>query len=369
MGQAAGVRLSTVRPDSKSTEQAPPLQGDQYHLNSPLLATERVVSRAPESSCDSSCSPTTSEKSSQTATFPAPAPEPPHASPSCVATIQRYARHLGLSRWVATQLSLCRRQSSRRLYQHLWECYRSWCTRRGHSVSSPTVAKIAEFLCFPRLDKHLSGSAIRGYRSTLTAVFKFRLPELRSFELERPRRPVCPPSFALVKVFQYLRGPVFKPLPSKLLRLVTMKVAFLLALATAKRVGKLQAISTRVAFHGQDLSVSYFPEFVAKTELEKNPLPRSFLVRSLLDFIGDLPEERVLCPVHAVRIYLDLTKDLSPRPHSLFVSSWHLRHSISKNALSFFICQVIVDAGASTKGSSPPRAHSVHGVTASAAFL
>ena len=79
-----------------------------------------------------------------------------------------------------------------------------------------------------------------------------------------------------------------------------------------------------------------FPEFVAKTESERDPLPRSFLVRSLLDFIGDFPEERVLCPIRAVWIYMDLTKDLSPRPHSLFVSPWRLQCSISKNAFIVF---------------------------------
>ena len=43
-----------------------------------------------------------------------------------------------------------------------------------------------------------------------------------------------------------------------------MKVSFLLALATAKRVGELQALSCRVAYHGPDLSLAYLPEFVAK---------------------------------------------------------------------------------------------------------
>ena len=42
---------------------------------------------------------------------------------------------------------------------------------------------------------------------------------------------------------------------------------------------------------------------------------------------------------------------------------------ISKNALSFFIRSVIVDTGASSEGSSPPRAHSGHDVATSAAFL
>ena len=68
-----------------------------------------------------------------------------------------------------------------------------------------------------------------------------------------------------------------------------MKVLFLLSLATAKRVSELQAISMWVTFQGDDLSLSYLPEFGAKTESECNPLPHSFLVRSLVNFVGDLP--------------------------------------------------------------------------------
>ena len=84
-------------------------------------------------------------------------------------------------------------------------------------------------------------------------------------------------------------------------------------------MGELQALSSHAAFRGPDLSLSYLPEFVVKMQLERNPLPCSFLVKLLLEFVGDLPEERSLCPVHAVRIYLDLTLALSLRPRSLFV--------------------------------------------------
>ena len=137
-----------------------------------------------------------------------------------MATIQWFACYLGLSRRVANQLSLCRRQSSRHLYQHRWECYWSWCAGRGHSVSYPTVTKIADFLLFPCAEKHLSVSAIKGYHSTLVSVFKFRLPELldsfiqrdliHSFEIERPRRPAGFPSWDLVKVLAHLRGSTFE---------------------------------------------------------------------------------------------------------------------------------------------------------------
>ena len=68
------------------------------------------------------------------------------------------------------------------------------------------------------------------------SVFKYRVPELldsfvlrdfiHSIEIERPRRPMGPPSWDLVKVLTYLRGSVFEPLSSKPLRVVMKKIAF-----------------------------------------------------------------------------------------------------------------------------------------------
>ena len=173
-----------------------------------------------------------------TAPLPSSAPEPPCASSSWMGILQRFARHVGLSRGVAHQFSLCRRSLSRRLYQHRWECYRSWCPSRDHSVSNPPVSKIADILFFLRKEKHLSVSALKGYRSTLPSVFKYKIPELqdrfvlrdliRSFEVERSLKPVGPPSWDLVKVLEYLWGPVFEPLSSKPLQIVTIKALFLL---------------------------------------------------------------------------------------------------------------------------------------------
>ena len=216
-------------------------------------------------------------------------------------------RECGVSNAVSRQLANCHRPSSQRLYQHHWLAYRRWCRSKGHTVSSPSVAKIVDFLLFLRRDRGLSVSAVKGFRSMLTSVFKYRLPELsdhfllqdliQSFELERPVQSPCPPTWDLCRVLDYLWGPAFEPLASKDLRTITCKVLFLLLLPTAKRVSELQALSRSVAFSGKYLSLSYLPEFVAKTESERNPLPRSFLVRSLEDFVGDLPEDRLLCPV------------------------------------------------------------------------
>ena len=138
----------------------------------------------------------------------------------------------------------------------------------------------------------------------LSAVFKFPLPEIstspilkdliRSFEISAPRPLFLPPPWDLDKVLQYLSGPPFEPLARASFLNKTKKALFLLAMATAKRVSELQALSFSVSFQGEDLVLYYDPFFRAKKESAANPLPRSVIVPSLADFAGDLPE-RVQC--------------------------------------------------------------------------
>ena len=128
----------------------------------------------------------------------------------------------------------------------------------GHSISRPKLPKIADFLLWLHRVRKLSVSAIMGYRSMLSAVFRFKLPEistspvlqdlLRSFQVEAPSHSIQPPSWDLNKVLVYLRSSVFEPLQSVSLRALSKKTLFLLSLATAKCVGELQALSSIVVF-------------------------------------------------------------------------------------------------------------------------
>ena len=146
------------------------------------------------------------------------------------------------------------------------------------------------------------------------------------------------------------------------------KVLFLVSLATAKRVGELQAVSRTMSFVCSNACLSYVPEFVAKTESISNPLPHSFLVASLSDFAAGLDNELLLCPVRALRIYLDRTSSFSPLPRSLFLSPRRHSQALSKNAISFFLREVIHGAGAARPEVGSVRTHSVRGVSTSAAF-
>ena len=212
----------------------------------------------------------------------------------------------------------------------------------------------------------------------LSAVFRFHLPSLsshpvirdllRSFCLETAERHLRPPAWDLSMVLRFLNSSAFEPLSNAPLRALTQKVLFLVALATAKRVGKLQALSSVVTFVHGDACLSYVPQFVAKSESLTRSIPRSFLVKALSDFAAGLDDDLLFCPVRALRIYLDRTASLAPPRHRLFVSPRRPSHSLSKNAVSFFLRDVISSAGASRPEVGRIRAHDVRSVSTSVAF-
>ena len=237
---------------------------------------------------------------------------------------------------------------------------------------------MADFLSWLRSARGLSVSSIRGYRSMLSAVFRFHLPSLssdpvlhdllRSFNLSSAERVLRPPAWDLSRVLRFLNSSHFEPLSQASLRALSQKTLFLLALAMAKRVGELQALSFVVTFVGVDACLSYIPQFVAKSESLTRSIPRSFLVKSLSDFVAGLDDDLLLCPVRALRIYLDRTRSLSPLRHRLFVSPRHPSRAMSKNAVSFFLRDVIHAAGASRPEVGSVRAHEIRSVSTSVAF-
>ena len=90
-------------------------------------------------------------------------------------------------------------------------------------------------------------------------------------------------------------------------------------------------------FQGNDRPLSYLPEFVLKTESERDPSLRFIFVRSLEDFVAVLPVDCLLCLVQAIHIYLGLTALLSLCPHAFFVSPTCPTRALSTIALSFFL--------------------------------
>ena len=330
LGRSSSIRLPSLVHHSTGPGEAACFSGNFSNVSGSVLAPEAIVSRAPGLASGSSGGVTVSPRPSVSAPVGSAPSRSPQASTSCLETLRRFTRAAGFSSGVASQVGLARRASSRTNYQLKWSTFRSWCRTNGHSISCLSVSKVADFLLWFHRCRGLSVSSIMRYRSMLLAVFQFQLPDLsshpvlrdllRSFRLAAPCRPLRPPAWDLAAVLMYLNSAVFEPLRGASLRNLTKKVLFLLALATAKRVGELQALSRSVSFVHADACVSYVPEFVAKTESLSNPIPRSFLVKSLSDFAAGLQEELLLCPVLVLHIYLDRSASFSPLPCRLFLS-------------------------------------------------
>ena len=373
LGQPAGLCLPSNSHHKESSSQTESLSPLRSNSDRPLLASKGVVSRSAGAPVRHSNRATQTSRSAATTAFPSVSRKSPNASSDCVATLKLFARQAGFSKTVAGQLALCRRTSTRLNYQARWGKFRKWCKDFHHRSSEPTIPKIAEFLTFLFKTEKAAVSTIKGYRSMLSSVYKFCLPEIstspilkdltRSFEISAPRPVHRSPSWDLDKVLEYLSGPPFEPLADASFCNKTRKALFLLVMAMAKRVGELQALSFSVSHRGDDLVLHYDPFFLAKTESVSNPLPRSVIVQSLVDFVGDLPE-RVLCPVRAIRYLRRAARSLEFTPSRLFVSPSDPRRSMSKNAMSFFLRQLITESGA-VSSSVPPRAHDIRGIATS----
>ena len=377
LGRAPSLRVPSSGHHSACSSEAQGLHGDGAHPSGSALGPASLVLRPAPAFAGPSCHPAVPSGPPALASLSSSLPGSPSAQASCLASLQRSTRAVGFSSAVAEQASLARRPSSRAVYQVRWSVYRSWCHDNGHSVYRPTLAKVADFLYWLRFTRGLSVSSLRGYRSVLSAVFRFHLPSLSSdpvirdllcsFRLSSAERVLRPPAWDLSKVLTYLVSSAFEPLAQASFRSLTLKTLFLLALATAKRVGELQALSSIVTFVGADACLSYIPQFVAKSESLTHSIPRS-LVKSLADFAAGLDTDLLLCPVRALRLYLLRARSLSPGRHRLFVSSRRPSRAMSKNAVSFFLREVISAAAAARPQVGSLRAHEVRSVSTSVAF-
>ena len=106
------------------------------------------------------------------------------------------------------------------------------------------------------------------------------------------------------------------------------------------------------------------PNFWPKLRLVR-PLPRSFDIQSLGDFAAGLPEDLLLCLVRSLHAYVLRTARFVNPPRWLFVSPRCPSPAMSKNAIPYFLREVIVHSGASSESVAATRAHSIRGIVTS----
>ena len=143
----AGVCFSSLVSHSGVFEEAPVVLWSSTDHRGSTLASEAVVSGSSGSGGRRPGRSSTVQRPSASAPLPPVSSGSVQAVSTCLVTIKRFTRAGGFSRHVAQQVSLARRPSSRAGYQSQWLVFRHWCRSEGHSISHPSLPKIADFLC------------------------------------------------------------------------------------------------------------------------------------------------------------------------------------------------------------------------------
>ena len=202
---------------------------------------------------------------------------------------------------------------------------------------------------------------------------------LDSFHRDRPRGRRGVPTWNLSLVLHQLTKAPFEPLEDASLKHLTFKTVFLLALASGKRRSEIHAwLYKNIRNQSNWSNVSFYPSpsFLSKNQLAKEG-PGSVapvVIPALAPTLARSSKaDRSLCPVRALRCYLDRTSDMRSGKELVFVSfKTGFDRDISPATISSWIKQTVVlcyeqsDQQAHTL--MQVKAHDVRAFAASKAF-
>ena len=310
----------------------------------------------------------------------------------CLAPRATQIKEQGFSEAVAARIEAPQRRSTRSVYEAKWTIFTKWCLTNQVDFRSPPVKSVADFLSHLFEDKKLQPSTIDGYRTYRSAIAD-KLGDttvniskddnltrlLESFHRDRPKGRRGIPSWNLSLVLHQLTKAPFEPLREASLKHLTFKTVFLLALGSGKRRSEIHAWQHKNIRHQSDWSkVSLFPSpsFLSKNQLAKEgPESVAPVVMPALAPTRDrsLKSDRSLCPVRALRYYLDRTSDIRQDKQLVFVSfKKGFDKDISPATISSWIKQTVIlcyelsDHHAHTLHQV--KAHDVRAFAASKAF-
>ena len=299
------------------------------------------------------------------------------------------SRSKAFSEAVAARIEAPQRRSTRSVYEAKWTIFTKWCLSNQVDFRAPPLKAIADFLLHLFQEKKLQPGTIDGYRSgiadklgnsTINVSKDENLTRLLdSFHRDRPKGRRGIPSWNLSLVLHQLTKAPFEPLKEASLKHLTFKTVFLLALGSGKCRSEIHAWLHKNIRHQSDWSkVSLYPSpsFLSKNQLAKEgpdsvaPVVIPALAPSL---DRSLKGDRSLCPVRALRYYLDRTADLRQNKELVFVSfKKGFDKDISPATISSWIKQTVVlcyelsDQEALT--FHQVKAHDVRAFAASKAF-
>ena len=333
--------------------------------------------------------PTPSSRSSDTTIQQGSSQKSDQPKPSRLAPRAEAIKEQGFSSPVASRIEAPQRSSTRTVYEAKWSVFVRWCETSQVDFRSPSIKQIADFLLHLFQEKNLQPSTIDGCRSAIAD--KLGNPSLNvskdenltrlldSFHRDRLKGRRGTHSWNLSLVLHQLTKPPFEPLRKASLKHLTFKTVFLLAQGSGKRRSEIHAWLNKNIRHQADWSkVSLYPSpsFLAKNHLAKEgpECVAPVVIPALAPTLDkSLKEDRSLCPVRALRYYLDKTQDLRQGKELVFVSfKKGFIKDISPATISSWIKQTVILCYELSDQASltlhQVKAHDVRAFAASKAF-
>ena len=286
----------------------------------------------------------------------------------------------GLSQRAADFAASSLRASTRTTYDSRLAGFIEWCSRSSTDPSSASLGCIADFL-LSLFDKDLSISTIRGYRSAIASSHRgfadgstvsnslFISKLLKAFFLKRPPCRSLVPSWSLPSVLRCLAEAPFEPLHQASLPHLTIKTAFLIAIASGQRRSSLQALSMdpgHLLWENSGVRLIPKASFIAKNQTTSSGSVEIFLPS--LASHSSVEEDKVWCPVRTLKWYLDRTKSLRSTT-DLFVTTTAPHRAASRDTVSRWLVDCIKLAGDSVLQVGPLRAHDTRALSTSWALF
>ncbi|KAI2668407.1 ORF V: Enzymatic polyprotein [Labeo rohita] len=309
------------------------------------------------------------------------APKPRPVEPARLAPGRDASDLSGLPQAMIETITQSRAPSTRQAYALRWGLFVDWCSSRGEDPQRCTIAVVLSFLQ-EKLEHRLPPSTLKVYVAAIaayhdavdgTSLGKHQLIVrfLRGARRVNPPRPHPIPSWDLSVALQGLREAPFEPLASVELKYLSLKTALLTALASIKRVWDLQAFSVDEAcleFGPGDSHVVLRPRPGYVPKVPTTPFRDQVVNLQALPLEEADPASALLCPVRALRIYVDRTRHFR-RTEQLFVcfGGQQKGNAVSKQRLAHWVVDAI-SLSYQNQGEPCPlgvRAHSTQSVASS----
>ncbi|XP_069839364.1 uncharacterized protein [Dendropsophus ebraccatus] len=249
--QGPSLCVPSHQTNSESSQEDQTGQGP-CHTDSTLLAKKGLVYLAQKDVPDGSLDTTRQSRS------PQPGPSLPstssQSSHDCLAFERQLLIDRGLSSEVITTLLASRKRVTSMIYLRTWKTFCRFVNKPINVLAAPDIPLILQFLQ-EGLNKNLRPSTLKVQISALSALYDYKLadhPWIKRFVKAASR--LCPtvkskiPPWDLNLVLNGLTTKPFEPLVESHIKFLSYKLAFLLAITSARRVSEIRAFSIQTPY-------------------------------------------------------------------------------------------------------------------------